>query len=47
VVAALYERLRGICGDESSGLPFDVPVGGSGPSVGARRAEPDQSLGLR
>jgi arylsulfatase A-like enzyme len=44
VVAALYERLRGICGDESSGLPFDVPVGGSGAS-GAGRAEPDRSVG--
>lgn len=27
VVAALYGQLRGVCGDESSGLPFDVRVG--------------------
>jgi arylsulfatase A len=26
VVASMYRALRGICRDESSGLPFDVPV---------------------
>jgi arylsulfatase A-like enzyme len=30
VVADLYATLRQICRDESSGLPFDVPLGGSG-----------------
>jgi arylsulfatase A len=29
VVAALYDTLRGICRDESSGLPFDVRVSGA------------------
>lgn len=28
VVASMYADLRRICGDESSGLPFDVPLGG-------------------
>jgi arylsulfatase A-like enzyme len=26
VVVALYEQLKGICGDERNGLPFDVPI---------------------
>jgi arylsulfatase A-like enzyme len=30
VVATLYDRLREICRDESSGLPFGVPVGRGG-----------------
>lgn len=29
-VARLYDELRMICRDESSGLPFDVPIGGQG-----------------
>jgi arylsulfatase A len=27
LVADLYEQLKAMCGDESSGLPFDVPLG--------------------
>jgi len=34
VVAALYAALREVCRDESSGLPFDVPVGGMGACPG-------------
>ncbi|TDE10677.1 sulfatase family protein [Jiangella asiatica] len=34
VAAALYDGLRRICRDESSGLPFDVPVGAGVPMQG-------------